>query len=171
MESKERDSKYYDERFEKSMHYSLDVDADHSCHSDLYNFVIKLFAKEDKILELGCGTGQFANKIIDSGFNYKVGIDFSKIGIKMCHKRCPDNIFLCRDLNIISFNRFNYNTILSLETIEHIEGDFDILQRIKPGTKVIISVSSFDVLKRYSCIFSTIKVHTINRYYVIEAIK
>jgi SAM-dependent methyltransferase len=181
---KEKSKEYYDQIFSKAPQYSLETDADHSWHKDLYDFVITLFDKYDEILELGCGTGQFAEKMILNNLNYKYGIDFSEIGISLCNQRCPQAYFYCYDLYKLDFNDLSFNTILSLEVMEHIEGDLEILSRIKPGTKVIISVPSFDdpahvrffkdkddVYDRYKGIFQTLMVHQVNRYFVIEAIK
>jgi len=184
IEKKEFGSEYYDEAFITRPAYSLLVDADHSAHSDLYSFVIKLINNNDRILELGCGTGQFAEKIIKNGFHYILGIDFSIEGIKLCKKRCPFSSFICKDLYEEDFSNIDYTTALSLETMEHMTNDIVVLSKIENGKRVIISVPSFDdaahvrwfnspedVGRHYGDVFTEIKIYTVNRYFVIEAIK
>lgn len=191
---KEKDANYYNEIFGTAPQYSLECDADNSWHSDLYDFIITLLDKsyslyqinqfKYEILELGCGTGQFAKKLIDNGFNYKLGIDFAQTGIDLCRKRCPGINFICADLRILNFNGFDYDTVICLETMEHIEKDLEILSTIKDYSKVIISVPSFDdpahvrffnnekeVINRYYEVFSQTIVHKIGKYFVIEAIR
>ena len=180
----EKDKEYYNEIFKTAPQYSLSVDSEHSWHADLYDYVISLFNKDDLIIELGSGTGQFAKYIIDNGFNYVLGIDFSETGIELCQKRCPNVKFICEDLYNVNLLAFDYNTILSLETMEHINGDLEVISKIKRGSKVIISVPSFDgdshvrffnnrdeVLDRYYHLFSEIDVIQVNRYFVIVAKK
>lgn len=58
------------------------------------------FDKEDKILDLGCGSGYITNYLVEKGLN-ATGIDFSSEMIKIAKKKYPKLNFLLDDfLNI-----------------------------------------------------------------------
>lgn len=180
---KERDSGYYDEIYKNSHHYSLRVNAENTIYNKLYNFVQNRIGKAEAVLEVGCGTGQFAEKLINNGYNYIIGFDFSSEAIKMCNDRCPSGTFLCEDVNIFDFHSISYHTIISLETLEHINNDINVLSKIRKGKRVILSLPSFDdpshvrffttandIEKYYKDVLSNIKVYKIDRHFVVDAI-
>lgn len=180
---KERDNEYYDEIYKKSHHYSLHTNADSTIYKTLYNLVERLLKKDETILELGCGTGQFAEKLINNKYNYLIGIDFSSIAIEMCNKRCPSGRFLCEDINTFDINSTYYDTIVSLETMEHIEKDIEILSKIKGGKRIILSLPSFDdpahvrffpkeldIKDYYKSVLSDMIVYKVERHFVVDSI-
>lgn len=73
------------------------------------------FDKEDKILDLGCGSGYITNYLIEKGLN-ATGIDFSSEMIKIAKKKYPKLNFLLDDfLNIEK--HFDENSIDGLIAI------------------------------------------------------
>jgi trans-aconitate methyltransferase len=102
-------------------------------------------SKNDTILDLGCGTGQFAQMCKAYKKNYILGIDFSPQAIKMAQERCPDLKFIEGNLmNQECYNACMYNTAVCLEVLEHVTRDQYILQSLTKGTKVIFGVPNFD---------------------------
>ncbi len=73
---------------------------------------IKFFKKylsKGTILEIGCGTGYDAKRLIDEGFNY-TGTDITKSFIRMCQKSLPNHKFLplsVYDLNFPQGTKFD----------------------------------------------------------------
>lgn len=73
------------------------------------------FDKEDKILDLGCGSGYITNYLVEKGLN-ATGIDFSSEMIKIAKKKYPKLNFLLDDfLNIEK--HFDENSIDGLIAI------------------------------------------------------
>lgn len=97
-----------------------------------------------KILDVGCGTGQFANFLFDNGVKNYVGYDFSTVAIDMAKKRCPQFQFVACDVTSAESYIHEYNTVVCIETLEHIEDDLGVVAKWKPGATVIASVPDMD---------------------------
>lgn len=98
-----------------------------------------------RILEIGCGTGQLAKAIYDSGLaeSYR-GFDFSPAAVQFARERCPDLDFSVADaLETDYYKTLDYNTVVSTEFLEHIERDTDVIRAIKPGAWFIGTVPNF----------------------------
>ncbi len=131
-----RNSKYYDKAFQLpkyNCHYSKTV------YYEMWKKVISYIADRDRILEIGCGTGQFAKMIFClADYSTYTGIDFSKVAIQKAIEIRSNGYFLLHDAR----KPFNciYNTVICLETLEHIDNDIIVLKNLKRGTKFIGSV-------------------------------
>lgn len=99
-----------------------------------------------KIIDIGCGPGQFGNLLFDFGiFDYK-GIDYSREAIKMAKIRndkfrerfCIDNAFTSK------IYEEEYNVVTLFEVLEHINDDFTMLSNIRKGSIVIFSVPNYN---------------------------
>ena len=114
---------WYDKKFQLQRykeHYS------NSVYYNLWAHVLSLISPVEPILELGCGTGQFAHYAIDKGYNYLYGTDFSPVAIQTCIDRigCGYNDkFLVNDV-ITTTGGKNW-TVVCLEVLEHIEWEKD----------------------------------------------
>lgn len=117
-----------------------------------------------KVIDIGCGPGQFANLLFDFGItNYK-GIDYSKEAIKMAKLRnnkyrehfCLDNAYTS---DIYSDA---YNVVTLFEVLEHIDDDITLLNNIRKGTLVIFSVPNYISKGHLRCFKS--KEELYNRY-------
>lgn len=93
-------------------------------HHYTFDKILKLLDKNKNkfILDLGCGNGSLAMKLISLGFNV-YGIDASEQGIKLAKRKYPDR-FLLQDINSKSLpfelENIPFDTILSTEVIEHL---------------------------------------------------
>lgn len=137
----EKDSAYYDkiysERDEYKIHYRS------SCYCYLWKIVIEwlsLYMKPE-ILEIGCGTGQFASMLYDNGYTKYTGIDFSGKAIQIA-KQTTKQTFYVDDIHNI--HNYVYNMIIALEVLEHIEKDIEVMNNIKDDTDIIFMVPKFD---------------------------
>jgi 2-polyprenyl-3-methyl-5-hydroxy-6-metoxy-1,4-benzoquinol methylase len=96
--------------------------------------------KDLKILDLGCGPGQFARMLFDMGLKNYRGIDFSAEAIRLAKKTGGN--FVCDD--ILKCDYGDYDIVVCLETLEHIPGDLAVIRRIKKGKKIIFSVPDYE---------------------------
>lgn len=130
-----RNSKYYDKAFQLekyNCHYSGSV------YYEMWDKVISYLGYEDNILEIGCGTGQFAQMLIEGGmYETYVGIDFSEVAIQKATEKNGEYFFLHDARKPVYYG---YDTVICLETLEHIDNDILVLKNLKSGTKFIGSV-------------------------------
>ncbi|MCP4723985.1 MAG: class I SAM-dependent methyltransferase [bacterium] len=144
-----------------------------------------------KILDLGCGPGQFAALLYDKGLRDYCGMDFSSEAIILAKRRCPNFKFLEEDIiksDVVTSGE--YDCVVSLEFLEHVKEDTGVIERIRPGTKFYGTVPNFpyishvrhfnnevEVISRYCSYFSEFHVdeflQNMNgaKYFLIEGIK
>lgn len=97
------------------------------------------------VLDIGCGSGQFGAMLEDRGITDYVGVDFSELRIKIGHKLYPNlDLRLADAFESDIIDNGEYQTILLMEFLEHINDDFGIIRKIPPARKVIITVPNFD---------------------------
>ena len=169
----EKDADFYNEAFSIKDHYK------NIYYKSPYYFIWtviidRLIYQEitlPQILELGCGTGQLAKYFQESGVKKYIGVDFSKVGIKLAMDTCIGYDFICQDLFDFDFSKVKYDTIICCETLEHIENDIWLIKQVMPGTRFIGSVPDFayishvryfknekEVIDRYKSLFIEFKV-------------
>ncbi len=136
----EQNSKYYDEVYRYSEDYK--VHYRRSPYYPIWNVFVKNMNPKMRIVDLGCGPGQFAKYLRDESFQDYIGIDFSHVAIDMAKKLVPDYTFICADLNTCPLPDADYY-VLS-EVLEHLEKDIALIQKIPFGKKVVASVPCFD---------------------------
>jgi len=82
------DSNVYDVIYSTTKKYSLSTRWDETVYKQLYLAVKNLITnKEAMILDMGCGTGQFAQCLFEHGYYNYFGVDFSRIAIDIASKR------------------------------------------------------------------------------------
>lgn len=181
---KVQDAQYYDDGFATSSYYSIQVTAEKSRHSALYRHVYSLLSPNDRILEVGCGTGQLADMLIRAGYNYVTGFDFSHVAVQMSKQRTGKDTFTVSDVYEYYFNPEIYDTIIALEVFEHIDNDLEVIGKIQAGKRVIFSLPTFDdtahvrhfkkayeITARYSRHFAAWDIVKIGKHHVINAIR
>lgn len=115
-----------------------------SVYLKLWTEVLTCLNKEDNILEVGCGTGQFADMLREKGFNNYKGFDFSKGAILECEKKNLN----CVVEDALKKETYNseYHTVIALEVFEHTD-DIKIIENVRKATqsvKLVITVPDFD---------------------------
>lgn len=148
MEQKERESGWYDDAYSahltKKMQYSLSPEC--SMYYKMWMRVIDWIKSEERIIDFGCGVGQFAELCLKHGKKYVYGMDFSKVAIDAAKIRNHqvEFAFFVKDLrDPHSFYFTHYDVAVLCEVLEHIEFDREVLQRIPSGKRVIISLPNY----------------------------
>jgi len=97
-----------------------------------------------KILDIGCGTGEFLFELQKRGYEVW-GVDFSKNAIETAQK-----YFALKNVYTMSFNEFfkkkdlpQFDIITFFEIIEHLDNPLEFIQNVKrllkPNGKIILS--------------------------------
>lgn len=96
------------------------------------------------ILEVGCGSGTLGRMLIDAGITYR-GFDIAKEGVRKAAVRANGaaELFVGDATSAAPYSR-DYDTIVCIEVLEHIESDLEAIRQWKPDSRVICSVPNFD---------------------------
>ncbi|MXO89678.1 class I SAM-dependent methyltransferase [Pontixanthobacter aquaemixtae] len=186
----ERPSNFYDRKFlavdHRSAHYTQ------SPYFPMWAVIADRISREgfENILDIGCGPGQFAAMLFDQGVPSYTGLDFSLVATVKGQKACPDYSFICADIRADnSLEDGNYDCVVMLEFLEHVEDEIDVLRRIKPGATLLGSVPNFpafshvrhfkncdEVTERYAKLFQSFTVREMmwkdygSKFFVIQAV-
>lgn len=188
-----KDSNYYDAIYSKSESYRQHYAK--SRYYSLWLLVMERIPQGARVLEVGCGTGQFAHFALDleretksERLEYFAGFDFSLEAVRMTNSRLFENgyfpqrrVWAGNALSEYSYKAVKmYDTIVCMEVFEHTH-DKVILELLPKGKRLIFTVPDFDdpahlrhfpteadVVKRYGHLqdFTVIK-H--KRWYVVTA--
>lgn len=91
-------------------------------HQYLLPALLPMLDKQQKILDLGCGNGALAIKLIGCGYNV-YGMDASEEGIKIARTRYPNQFFvqnLSEKKLPTGLDNTVFSTLISTEVIEHL---------------------------------------------------
>lgn len=139
----ERPPSYYDESFSNpetgfASHYTQ------SRYYFLWTVIADRIPRDAKVLEIGCGPGQFAQFLIERGIQTYVGFDFSPKAIQMATQRCPGGSFFLDDaLTTGLLRRDDFDTVVCTEVLEHIQEDLKLLGRVPTGVMCHLTVPNF----------------------------
>ena len=137
------EANYYDYVYSVSEHYRGSYRR--SSYLGLWSALASMMSTEWRVVDLGCGPGQFAELLRDRGFYDYFGIDFSRTAIDAARekfKKRGDFHFIPADLRTCPIPEAD--CYVMCEFLEHIEDDRKLLSRLPEGKKVIGSLPSFD---------------------------
>jgi len=127
------------------------TDAHGYLYPTLYEMLLEY--KGSRILDVGCGNGVIAGRLLDAGFDV-YGIDASATGINIANGTSPGRFFIH---DIFSeklpdaLSKFQFDVVISTEVIEHIYAPRKYIKLIenclRPGGVVIISTPYHGYLK------------------------
>jgi len=165
MECKERESDWYDQAYESQLRkkgeYSLRPES--SKYYKLWMKAIEWIPEGSRIIDYGCGVGQFAQLCVYLGKNYVYGCDFSQVAIEAARERNPSLAFALRVKDLrekSSFSFVYYDVAVLLEVLEHVDFDLDIISNILPGKRVIFSVPNYLCGSHVRCFSEPTEVHS-----------
>ncbi len=124
--------------------YGARVDAhDERAYQEYVSFIRRFAGKEDRALDLGCGTG-LSTFMLSKELRDVVGVDISLIFIKIAQEKhqAPNIEFKCADILNLPFADGSFDIVSSFLTLEHIydvAGALSEMVRVaKPGGLVIV---------------------------------
>lgn len=176
----ERPAEYYDEAYLNSEEYSLPFAE--SPYKQMWGKVAELIPEGSKILDLGCGPGQFAEFLYSFGFNSYTGFDFSGVAVGACvSKELSGFKFEIADLNIFPVSNYD-GLFVCLETFEHLK-DYRLIENIGLGREIIFTVPDFndeahvryfhsvnEVVDRYKHVIKFEHVQKFERWYICKGV-
>lgn len=135
----------YEKMYENTGGYDLPYTK--SLYYPMFCETLKMVKKVTKIgiLEVGCGSGSFAQIVSDhTNFNYR-GFDFSEAGVKKAKQRNSSNnsFSVANALDKTSYEG-RFDTIVCTEVLEHIDHDLHVISNWPSGVNCVCSLPNFD---------------------------
>lgn len=138
---------FYDGRYASGASMAL-VDWSESPLAAMYMEAQRWIARAAEVIDLGCGTGQFAQLLADrqyvSGY---LGMDFSAVAIRHARSRRGVN----QEFDLMDLRDWAPHPATPLttvfvctETLEHLDDDLELVEKIPPGRRLILSVPNYD---------------------------
>ncbi len=102
-------------------------------------------AGNTRVLEIGCGSGQFSELLHQNGWKDYLGLDISSEAIRQAREKdlAPFQFEVADALTTDYFDSYDCDSIVCTEVLEHIEQDRELISRIRPGTRCLCTVPNF----------------------------
>lgn len=132
---------FYDEVFRAKRRYLAPWNATAQTH--VFRAARAMIDAREAVLEVGCGTGQFAQCLAEQCQASYLGVDFSPVAIQQACRRVPTFLFACQDVVLRPPDYGGWDVVVALEVLEHLEDDRSFLQVLPAGMKVVFSLPTF----------------------------
>ena len=124
------------------------MDVYESPYLPLYQAAADMIGPNDRVIDLGSGTGRFARILFDRNHPlvHYLGLDFSDVNLGIARRYNPGFAFVKWDLN--DFQKLPLieplDVFVVLEVLEHLDDDLKLLKAIPKDKDVILSVPDYD---------------------------
>ena len=94
------------------------------------------------VLDAGCGAGHALHRLASFLPDDVIGIDLDDNEVKICQQRFPEYVFLRADIGELPFEDDQFDLVLCLEVLEHLESPSKALRELERVSArwVILSV-------------------------------
>lgn len=166
-------SKEYDGIYERKESYKTHYSK--SPYLKVWTKVASYIKNTDNVVDIGCGTGQMMELLLEKGVGHYIGYDFSQVAIEIAKKKIKDTraIVYWKDLYELS-SLPNADIYITIEVLEHLVDDIKVLNLIPKDKKVVLTVPNYlggshvrkfdteeEVKNRYSSIIDCEEITTI----------
>jgi len=108
-----------------------------------YRLAINYIKSKNKVLDIACGYG-YGSVLLAEKASQVIGADYSADAMKLAkeHYNKENLNFQIEDITSMSFQDNSFDVVVSMETIDHVDGDACLLELnrvLKPGGILIIS--------------------------------
>lgn len=140
--SKEYDLIYAKESRHYNKHYSQ------SPYLRVWEKVASLIAPDSTVVDIGCGTGQVMELLLDKGVQQYTGYEFSKVAIAKANSILSERndknkaVIVYQDLYELT-ELVEADYYISIEVMEHLLDDKKVIGFIPKGKNVIITVPNY----------------------------
>jgi SAM-dependent methyltransferase len=180
LNKKEFPKEYYDNYYKESKGYRLHYSK--LPYVKMWERAIELCG--DKIFEIGCGSGQFANMVSDAKKEY-YGFDISSEAVGLATDlKLPYTQFDVRRFNDYIKYPGGYDTYIAFEILEHVKDDLGLLMRIPDKKYTIFTLPDFDygshvrlfktdveIVGRYKGIIGFIDIEKFDKWFLCYGIR
>jgi ubiquinone/menaquinone biosynthesis C-methylase UbiE len=123
-----------------------------------YNWLWSLFKNKKRILDIGCGIGQF----MEFDPKRSVGVDINTAAVKICKKKGL-NVKVA-DMQSLPFKKNSFDGIFSSHTIEHFISPVEVMNEIrrvlKKGGRLVLLTPNYPKYKRFWDAWTHMKPYT-----------
>lgn len=164
---KERNEKFYNDMYKNDFNFEIEGSS-----KKIWRGAVNFFKKHkfENIVDIGCGTGNFAKMFLKINIKNFIGYDFSEEALFKAYEKTKFNrkfIFIKSDLTKYNFITPKNTLYTSFEFLEHINNDIFIIKKIPSKSWFCFSVPNYwtpdhvrifqtkkDIEKRYKHLFS-----------------
>ena len=140
----ERGTDWYDDDYSTNPHYR--VPYYESRYYPVWSVIVDRIrsAGHQRVLEVGCGSGQLAAYIVEQGgVESYTGVDFSRQAIELARQMAPKGTFRVGDATDPRTYDVPADCIVCTEVLEHIDEDLAVLSRFPSGVRCLCTVPDF----------------------------
>jgi 2-polyprenyl-3-methyl-5-hydroxy-6-metoxy-1,4-benzoquinol methylase len=138
----QKDKNWYNEAYAKSTEYRKEPED--SIYIGVWNKALELINRE-RVVDLGCGSGQFAKLLIKKNKRFVYAVDYSNEAISIAKGLNPEysDKFVVKNL-LKDYKLPAHDLIICFEVLEHITEDLSVVRKIQSGKRFIFSVPNYD---------------------------
>lgn len=135
-------SKEYDGIYERKEYYQCHYSK--APYFKVWSKVASYIKDTDVVVELGCGTGQLLEMLLDKGIAQYTGYDFSQVGVELAKSKITKPIAEVYWQDLYEMNSLPTASVyIAVEVLEHLVEDIQVLKLIPKGKQVIITVPNY----------------------------